>query len=80
MIHPITVMFDDKLSTIKSVPFPAVTLCPAARIAVNKLNLSSFQEKFKNSQTPWEDATNEELKKYGFNIRFNYLIDANFKF
>lgn len=67
MIHPITVMFDDKLSMIKSIPFPAVTLCPASRIAVDKLNLSHFHEIYENS-SKWAYASNEELKKLDLKI------------
>lgn len=51
--HPVTVMYDDKISTIGSIPFPGVTLCPAGRIAVNKLNLSRIHEKYSRN---WPDS------------------------
>lgn len=61
---PIIANFDDKLATISSIPFPAVTICPPVRIDVNHFNLSHFIEKYAKT---WPDSldnmTIDELLK-----------------
>lgn len=60
-VHPVTVMYDDKISAIGSIPFPAVTICPAGRIPVDKLNLSNIYEKYReNWPESLRNATIEE--------------------
>lgn len=51
--YPVTVVYDDKIAMIGSIPFPAVTLCPPTRVAVNAFNLTNFLEKFSNN---WPDS------------------------
>lgn len=63
-LHPMGVGFDDKMSTIGMITFPAITLCPAARIAVNKLNLTEIHNKFyANWPNSIENATMDELNE-----------------
>lgn len=50
---PIIANFDDKLATISSIPFPAVTICPPVRIDVNRFNLSDSIAKHANT---WPDS------------------------
>lgn len=47
--HPVTVIYDDKIFTVGSIPFPAITICPPVRVSVNVFNLSNFLEKYSNN-------------------------------
>lgn len=46
--YPTTVVYDDKISTIRSIPFPAITLCPPVRIIADAFNLTDFIERYKS--------------------------------
>lgn len=60
--HPVSVVFDDKISTIDSIPFPAVTVCPATKIAASQLNITAFSRKYSaNWPKSFENATHDEL-------------------
>lgn len=47
--HPITLMLADKFSGVSSIPFPAVTICPAIKISAKQFNITAFQEKYENN-------------------------------
>lgn len=51
--YPTTVVYDDKISTISSIPFPAITICPPVRITSSQFNLTHFIDKYKGN---WPEA------------------------
>ncbi|XP_031622961.1 pickpocket protein 28-like [Contarinia nasturtii] len=62
--HPVTVTFDDKHTTVASIPFPAVTICPSTRVSMKKINLTDFYEKYHdNWPDSFENATIEEKSR-----------------
>lgn len=78
---PIIANFDDKLATISSIPFPAVTICPPVRIDVNNFNLSDFIKKYAKT---WPDSLNkmtidELLKSKRIEADFSLFTEVTFQ-
>lgn len=68
--YPTTVVYDDKISTVASIPFPAITICPPVRIASDTFNLTDFVGKHKeNWPNSLANVTSEELRTCSFSGR-----------
>lgn len=82
--QPVSVVFDDKISTIDSIPFPAVTVCPATKIAASQLNITEFSRKYSaNWPKSFENASHDELRYINFFSRsdqFRSFYELSFIF
>lgn len=75
--NPITLVLADKLSTVSSIPFPAVTICPAIKISAKQFNITAFKMKYAiNWPNSLKNITSDELVNW--NIFFNFFIETNF--
>lgn len=40
--QPVIITVDDKISSVSHIPFPAVTICPEAKVNKNKFNIKDY--------------------------------------
>lgn len=56
--NPVIISFDEKMSSISQIPFPAVTICPEQKISLKKYNTTKFLSKHENAH--FNNMTKEE--------------------
>lgn len=54
--NPVIVSFDDKMTSISEIPFPAITICPESKTNPSKFNYTDICKKVFNNEslTEWE--------------------------
>lgn len=65
--HPVIISFNNKISPISVIPFPAVTICPESKISRAKFNVTKFVTEEVNLGN-----TNSSTDKYFINLKRFY--------
>lgn len=62
--HPVVISFDDKVTSIDQIPFPALTICPTKKFLKQKVNIAKLKaalnEASNDNRSAFEDLSSDE--------------------